>query len=122
MSHRTSVVDSIRVIAIIFGSIFEIGDMDSLHAQSNILAVQRERERFLGEEPPAFNLPPFKYETIIFPSIPVHTHFSNPTPFIKVGDLNVIAASVSSSLIIGHINDISLESQVRHIRHYKDKK
>ncbi|WP_164985107.1 spore germination protein GerPE [Ammoniphilus sp. CFH 90114] len=115
---RISSVRSVNVLNVSNTSVFEIGDSVNIDAYSRVLALQRERSFFIGEEHDfidydVFSRPvpqPIVHETLELDSI-------NQEPIISVDHLEVISVSTSGVLHIGSTERIRGETHVKHIRH-----
>lgn len=117
MLTRVSKVDNIEVKSVIFGSHIQIGDSNELNGLARVLAVQRQREVFFGNEGD-FSL--FKIYSYPLPLPPINEpltiHTTSPNPIIKVGSIDVTALSTSAFMHIGNTNHITMESRILHIR------
>ena len=123
MLRRTSIVDSLKVDAVFFDSVIEIGDSSYIQSFSRALAIQREAEIFFGNEGdfnryPVFSIPLYFQ--------PIDDEFSMYTehlqPVIKINSIDIIGASAASVIHIGSSNHISMESRLKHIRQLLPKK
>jgi spore germination protein PE len=118
MLQRISCVDNIKVDAISFSSIFQIGDSEQIQALSRALAVQREAEVFFDNEGNFAAFPIFS-ETIPFqPEVEENIVFSthNLNPVLKVRNIDILGASSSSVVHLGNSTNIAMEARVKHIR------
>jgi spore germination protein PE len=110
-------VDSIHVISVLFASVIQIGDSNSINGLTRALAVQRQREIFYGKEGD-FSL--FKIFSYQFPPSPIYepltVHRTSTNPVIKVGSIDVTAFSSTSFLHIGSTEKVEMESRILHIR------
>lgn len=117
MLKRLSTVNNIYVNSVGLGSVVQFGDSTNLRPFSRALAVQREKQFFIGnegnfEDYPVFTKPlrqPYFYERI---NMVEH----NVKPVIKVNNIKVTALSASAILHVGSTDHISAESRVKHIR------
>ncbi|MEI5906488.1 spore germination protein GerPE [Bacillus spongiae] len=120
---RYSFVDGVKVRSIVFSSLVQAGDTQYLNGNARVLAVQREKECFFGNE--GDHLSQFRVfnEPIPFLSAPIPTEFSkiDLTPAIRVGVIDVIGASTVGIIHIGNIGDVRLESRIKHIRQLENK-
>ncbi len=118
MYQRFSVTDHVHVNAVLFSSVFEIGDSHHMDLKSQVLAVQREQQLFLGREGPfAYPLflrklpPPPQIRKPALQALQVYED-----PVIRVGNIKIKGISTSSSLHIGSTCWIQAEARVKHIR------
>lgn len=118
MPLRGSVVKTMDIKNMIFGSVVEIGDTVHLRAYTDALAVQRYKELFFGNEGNFKNYNAFN-KPIPIPSLPRQlpsiTKY-NEYPDIKVGNIHLITISSSAIVQIGTTNHINSEARVLHIR------
>ena len=123
MLRRTSIVDSLKVDAVFFDSVIEIGDSSYIQSFSRALAIQRESEIFFGNEGDFNRYPVFSIPLYLQP---VDDEFSMYTehlqPVIKINSIDIIGASAASVIHIGSSNHISMESRLKHIRQLLPKK
>ena len=118
MLQRISCVDQIKIDAVSFSSILQIGDSEQIQALSRALAVQREAEIFLDNEGNFAAFPIFS-ETIPFqPAVEENVVFSthNLNPVLKVRNIDILGASSSSVVHLGNSSNIAMEARVKHIR------
>ncbi|MFS0864179.1 spore germination protein GerPE [Fredinandcohnia sp. 179-A 10B2 NHS] len=120
---RISVVDYIKINALLFSSIFEIGDTTRIAPVSKALAVQREVPIFFTNEGDLSNYPIFTKE---LPTVPINERISmesyHQNPVIKVNSIRILGVSSSSVVQIGSTEIIESQSRVKHIRQLlKDK-
>ena len=123
MINRQSSVESAYVNSIGLSSVFQIGDSLQITPTTNALAVQREEERFYGNEGELSMFQSFQ-EQIPMPIIyeSVTTNFFHENPRINVRFVNVAALSSSAVFHIGSTKDIIAEARVKHIRQLKNHK
>ncbi|MBT2694352.1 spore germination protein GerPE [Bacillus sp. ISL-55] len=118
MLQRISCVDHIKIDAVSFSSILQIGDSEQILALSRALAVQREAEIFFDNEG-NFGAFPIFSETIPFqPAVEENLVFSthNLNPVLKVRNIDILGASSSSVVHLGNSSNIAMEARVKHIR------
>ncbi|WP_026574480.1 spore germination protein GerPE [Bacillus sp. UNC438CL73TsuS30] len=117
MLQRTSNVDQLNVMVLSYSSIIQLGDSCIVNGFSRAIAVQREAERFYGNEGNFSTYTVFK-KTIPLPPINEAISFipHNPKPMIKVKNIDIIGISSSSILHVGNSRNISMEARVKHIR------
>lgn len=120
MQQRISIVDKLNILSVIFSSVLEIGDSNSILPYSRALAVQREHEIFYGGEGNFDN--PIFYEPVPRPVINERITFTkiNESPHIHVHSVTIFGISTSSIAHIGSTNLIQGEARVKHVRHLKD--
>lgn len=123
MLRRTSIVDSLKVDAIFFDSVIEIGDSNYIQSFSRALAIQRESEIFFGNEGdfnryPVFSIP--LYFQPIYEEVFQYTEHLQPV--IKVNSIDITGASAAAVIHIGSSNHVSMESRLKHIRQLSAKK
>ncbi|WP_246860941.1 spore germination protein GerPE [Bacillus sp. REN3] len=115
--QRTSCVDHLKIDAVTFSSICQIGDSVQICGFSRALAVQREADVFFGNEGHFANYPIFSEE---IPLLPITERFAsfthNLNPLIKVKNVDIIGVSASSVVHIGNSCQICMEARVKHIR------
>lgn len=119
MLGRTSSVHRIYIRSASLASVLQIGDSTAIQAVNRALAIQREKQLFIGDEEDfskyAFfqrpiPLPPFEEdEQVVMTTRPL-------APLIRVGYLDVQAFSSSSILHVGTTNTVQLEARIKHIR------
>ncbi len=118
MPLRGSVVKTMDIKNMIFGSVVEIGDTVHLRAYTDALAVQRNKELFFGNEAHFKNYNTFKKPIPIPPlprPVPIIRKY-NEHPDIKVGNIHLITISSSAIVQIGTTSNIHSEARVLHIR------
>ncbi len=114
---RLSVVDYIRINAVLFSSIVEVGDTRRIAPVSQALAVQKEVPLFFSNEGSFSAFPFFERElpkVTIDEKINMNTFHQNPV--IKVNTVRILAISSSSVLQIGSTREIETQARVKHIR------
>ena len=117
MFSRISKVKSLLSDTVSFSSTLQIGDTSYIDGNALALAIQKKSETFHSvdihfEDYNIFKKPfyiPRLYE-------PVISRFSNPNPFIRVGNINIIGISSSSVVGVGNVGHARMESRVKHIR------
>ncbi|RZT16394.1 spore germination protein GerPE [Fictibacillus sp. BK138] len=117
--YRTSAVDEVIVNSVASSSIIQTGDTEKIQCFSAALAIQRERTDF-GR----FDIPLNKYDIFsqpvvvpVCPAVQIKKTF-NACPFIRVGRIDILGVSSSSLLHIGSVNEMTLQSRVKHIRNF----
>ncbi|MFT4414881.1 spore germination protein GerPE [Fredinandcohnia humi] len=118
---RISVVDFIKLTALSFSGIFEVGDSKKITPVSQALAVQREVPLFFTNEGDFSAYPIFsrKLPRITIDET-VNTKIHHLNPVIKVGTIRVNGVSSAAILHIGSTDLIRAESKVKHIRKLLD--
>ncbi|MBU7590980.1 spore germination protein GerPE [Metabacillus halosaccharovorans] len=120
MINRQSNVSSAYVNSVGLSSVFQIGDSFQIKPTTNVLAVQREEERFFDYEGDTSMFQAFQEEIpqpIIYEEIT--TNFFHEKPMINVSFVNIAALSSSAVFHIGSTKDIIAEARVKHIRQLK---
>ncbi|MCM3720165.1 spore germination protein GerPE [Fictibacillus phosphorivorans] len=117
--YRTSAVDGVLVNSVQSASILHTGDTEKVQCFSAALAIQRERTDY-----GTFDVPLNKYEIFsepvvvpVCPNVQIKRTF-NACPFIRVGRIDILGISSSSLLHIGSVNEMTLQSRVKHIRNF----
>lgn len=117
--YRTSVVNCVNLNSLANSGVFQSGDSDKINSYSAALAIQRESTKF-----GTFNVPYSKYKVFSKPVlVPVCPPYKiketyNANSFIRVGKVDILGVSSSSLLHIGSVNDIKLQSRVKHVRNF----
>ncbi|MGG4264043.1 spore germination protein GerPE [Peribacillus simplex] len=117
MFSRISKVKSISAQTILFSSTMQIGDCSYIDGKSFALAIQKRSETFDSVDVHFEDYDIFK-KPICIPrsNEPVISRFSNPNPFIRVGNVDIIGVSSSAVIGVGNVGHIRMESRVKHIR------
>ncbi|WP_213410469.1 spore germination protein GerPE [Xylanibacillus composti] len=115
---RISRVGHVKVTSKELSSITLIGDSVAITPRTNVLAVQRERPHYLGQEG---DLQQFPFYEQPMPKLAARSagpelFARNNSPFIDVGSLRILGLSASAVLHIGSTSFIDAESRVKHIR------
>lgn len=126
MNNRITYVNKVDVTTITRSSIIEIGDSDKLAPTTRIIAIQREKAIFFGNELPFADYPMFR-EEIPQPNVYEQVAFTreNESPFIHVENIHMRNIAASSILHLGSTETIEAEARVKNIRHLlreKDKR
>jgi len=111
-------VNSVNVKNVSFSSLFEIGDIQSINARANVLAIQREEELFFTNEADFSQFPIFT-KSLPIAGYPTNVCINtiNQSPVIKVESVEIIGASTSAIIQIGCMNQMYGEARIKHIRH-----
>lgn len=117
---RISIVRNIHINDVVLSSTILIGDIVDINLRNKALAVQREVSSYHSKEGNfddyrIFSKPipqPDVYEQVDFNVV-------NRSPYIKVGDVDVIGISTSALLQVGSNQTIRAESRTKHIRQLK---
>ncbi|ULM98306.1 spore germination protein GerPE [Peribacillus frigoritolerans] len=117
MFSRISKVKSILSDTVSFSSTLQIGDTSYIDGNALAIAVQKKSETFDSVDVHFENYDIFK-KPLYIPRLnePVISSFSNPNPFIRVGNINIIGISSSSVVGVGNVGHARMESRVKHIR------
>jgi len=117
--YRTSVVDCVIVNSVADSGVIQTGDSEKINSYSAALAIHRENAKF-----GTFDVPLSKYKVFsqpvlvpVCPSIKIKQTF-NANPYIRVEKVDILGVSTSALLHIGSVNDITLQSRLKHIRHF----
>ncbi|MCP3771878.1 spore germination protein GerPE [Paenibacillus sp. MZ04-78.2] len=114
---RTSVVRSLKVDSLIFGSSIFVGDLHNFSPVSYVYAVQREISVFYGDEGnlsayPIYSAPlPWARQT---PAMQMEV--TNTSPVICAGNVRVISISTASMVQFGSVRSIRADTRVKNIR------
>ncbi|MBO0999333.1 spore germination protein GerPE [Bacillus sp. SD075] len=117
MFSRISKVKSLLSDTVSFSSTLQIGDTSFIDGNSLALAIQKKSETFHSVDIHFEDFDIFK-KPFYIPRLnePVISRFSNPNPFIRVGNINIIGISSSSVVGVGNVGHARMESRVKHIR------
>ncbi|AYA75044.1 spore germination protein GerPE [Bacillus sp. Y1] len=117
MLQRSSSVKHIHITNAALSSVIQLGDSKIINGLNRAIAVQREKQLFIGDEEDFSKYPIFQ-RPIIFPQdneeVMITSFHQNP--MIHVNSINVIAFSSSSILHVGNTDSINMEARVKHIR------
>lgn len=115
--ERVSLVGGLHIHGISNSSVLQVGDSGSISPRNSVLAVQREVAFFIEGEGGFSNYPIF---TMPLPQAPqpagIRFERRNVSPFIRVGDVKVLAIASSAVIQIGNSCEIDAEARVLHIR------
>jgi spore germination protein PE len=116
---RVSVIGDIKVLAILFESILQIGDNVSIDSKIRLIAVQREVPAFKGDEMPFERFRVFQRP---IPQLPAAEDLrmwkTDSVPEIVVGRIKVLSISSSGIVQAGSNRFINLESRIKHFRQF----
>lgn len=100
----------------------QIGDCSYIDGNSQALAIQKKSDNFQPQEFQFSDFSIFK-RPLYIPRIdePFLPQFSNPNPFIRVGNVRIIGISSSSVVSVGNVGHVRMESRVHHIRQIQKK-
>ncbi|MDP1418347.1 spore germination protein GerPE [Peribacillus simplex] len=117
MFSRISKVKSLLSDTVSFSSTLQIGDTSYIDGNALAIAVQKKSETFDSVDIHFENYDIFK-KPLYIPRLnePVISSFSNPNPFIRVGNINIIGISASSVVGVGNVGHARMESRAKHIR------
>ncbi|MGE7764067.1 spore germination protein GerPE [Peribacillus sp. NPDC096540] len=123
MFSRISKVKSLTSKTLFFSSTMQIGDCSYIDGSSLALAIQEKSDNFQPQEFQFSDYSIFK-KPFYIPRIdePILPQFSNPNPFIRVGNVHIIGISTSAVVGVGNVGHIRMESRVKHIRKVPGKK
>lgn len=122
MAGRSSFVSNVNIKSMIFDSVFEIGDSQSIQAYSNVFAVQREKQLFFGNEGNPEQYPVFSWHIPMPPPIQITSSVYNGDSSIRVNQIHILALSASPVFQIGNTGNARLESRILHIRQLNPRK
>ncbi|MCM3267413.1 spore germination protein GerPE [Paenibacillus elgii] len=114
---RTSVVRSLKVNIVGFGSAVFVGDLVDFSPVNYVFAVQREIPVFYGDEGQLSAYPIYSSplpRTRLEPAVQMDV--TNTNPVICAGDVHVIAISSASMVQLGSVRTIRAEARVKNIR------
>ncbi|WP_066054577.1 spore germination protein GerPE [Robertmurraya korlensis] len=117
MLQRSSSVKNIKITNAALSSVIQLGDSSIINGLNRAIAVQREKQLFIGDEEDFFKYPIFRRPIVIPPDkeeIMISSFHQNP--MIHVNSINVIAFSSSSILHVGNTKTINMEARIKHIR------
>ncbi|ODG92755.1 hypothetical protein BED47_17695 [Gottfriedia luciferensis] len=117
---RLAAVERYDVNTVLFSSILQFGDVFSMNAESNALALQEEGNVFADFNRDIFEIYPiFKITPKHLQDVPtVNLNRVNLNPTIQVGSINYNGISSASASVIGSVHDATMLSRVHQIRHY----
>lgn len=117
MFSKMSKVKSLSLKTLAFSSTMQIGDCSYIDGLALVLATQRKSDTFSGKEG-NFNDFTIFNNPFIIPRVnePIQCCFSNPNPFIRVGNVEVIGVSSSAVVGVGNVGHIRMQSRTKHIR------
>ncbi|KSU80914.1 spore germination protein PE [Fictibacillus enclensis] len=123
MIPRTSEVNHIHIRSVLFSSIVNVGDTDEHTAFSRAIAIQKYEPEFNPTLNNLLDFPRYQIFTMVRPpAIPpkevVMESYHDPA-FIKVNSIDIFGISTAAMLHIGGIQNIDLESRVKHVRDYR---
>jgi spore germination protein PE len=117
MLQRSSSVKNIKVTNAALSSVIQLGDSSIINGLNRAIAVQREKQLFIGDEEDFVKYPIFR-RPFVFPQDKEEIMISSfhQNPMIHVNSINVIAFSSSSILHVGNTKTINMEARIKHIR------
>jgi spore germination protein PE len=123
MIPRTSDVNHIHIRSVLFSSIVNVGDTVEHTAFSRAIAIQKYEPEFNTALSNLIDYPKYQIFTMVRPpAIPpkevVMESYHDPA-FIKVNSIDIFGISTAAMLHIGGIQNIDLESRVKHVRDYR---
>ncbi|PPA72372.1 spore germination protein GerPE [Jeotgalibacillus proteolyticus] len=113
MSSR---IGNLHITTTASNAVIQIGDTCRVDSNARVIAVQRQREFFYGEEAPFSN-----YEIFSTPPAPPRhllDHCLCQPSINTVGSLRLVGLANSSVLHVGNSEHIRMVSRVKHIRHF----
>lgn len=117
---RLAAVEKYDVNTVLFSSILQFGDVCSINAESNALALQEEGNMFADPNKDIFEIYPiYKVIPKHLPYVPnVKLNRVNLNPTIQVGSINYNGISSASASVIGSVHSASMIARVHQIRHF----
>ncbi|MCM3733077.1 spore germination protein GerPE [Fictibacillus nanhaiensis] len=117
--YRTSAVDEVIINSLTSASVLQTGDTEKIQCFSAALAIQRERTDFGRLDIPLNKYDIFSQPVVIpvCPPVKIKKTF-NANPFIRVCKIDILGVSSSALLHIGSVCEMTLQSRVKHIRHF----
>ncbi|WP_085506921.1 spore germination protein GerPE [Thalassobacillus devorans] len=121
MNKRLVKLDDIKVINVVYGTTFIIGDSHRATPFARVIAIQKEGARF-DEEIYSYDQYPLFTRQFkrLPPSGAVNDIHYQHNPTINVGRVRVNGASTSSMIQIGSLDELDAEARVKHIRILQD--
>jgi spore germination protein PE len=116
MNKRTTNVDCIEVNSLSYSSIFNIGDCKYIDPKVDAIAVQKQGGVKSDAGFTFDQYPIFKSELKFLSGGPLnqtHTHYHKQ---ITVPYINITAASSSSIIHLGNVDDVCAKTRTKHIR------
>ncbi|MET3194037.1 hypothetical protein ABID96_001005 [Bacillus sp. OAE603] len=116
---RLASVESFEVNSAITSSILQFGDVFSITAESNALAVQQQTANFTEFEKDPFEVMPYyKKKPTHEPVYPVTLNRVNLNPTIQVQRVTFNGLSTSGVSVVGSVHSATMISRVRQIRQF----
>ncbi|GGI15040.1 spore germination protein GerPE [Gottfriedia solisilvae] len=116
---RLASVESFDVNSAITSSILQFGDVFSITAESNALAVQQQTANFTEFEKDPFEMMPYyKKKPTHAPVYPVILKRVNLNPTIQVRRVTFNGISTSGVSVVGSVHSATMMSRVRQIRQF----
>lgn len=120
MFKRNSIVQSISINTIFFGSVFEIGDSSIIEADSKALAVQRRIPLFQSSEGKFSSYDIFSKNLLpLVPLLPSPQFQQyHAVPSIQVDTIKIKGISSAAVIHVGSTKQVKMNSRVKNIRNY----
>lgn len=118
MNSRITYVNKFDVITFSSSSVIEIGDSEKLAPKANVIAIQREKAIFFGDEFAFEDYPIYREENpqpVVYEQLAITTE--NISPYIHVENIRIRALAASSTAHLGSTETIVSEARVKNIRH-----
>jgi spore germination protein PE len=117
--YRTSIVNDVAIKSVEISGCFQVGDTEKIQSYSAVLALQRESAVYGRFDLDMKNYEIFSKE-ISIPLCPIRIQKKtfNADPFIVAGEIDITGVSASSVLHIGSVQEVNLQTRVKHIRNY----
>lgn|SRR5690625_688809 len=116
---RTTVIRSVKVYDVSLASVLNFGDTEVIEPKANVLAVQRQKPTFWGNEGDLSHYLTYA-RTIPLPNRDesIHLSYDDQDPCIRIGHVHVTSLSASGVVQIGNAVRVQTESRTNHIRHF----
>jgi hypothetical protein len=116
---RLASVESFEVNSAITSSILQFGDVFSISAESNALAVQQQTSNFIElDQSPFETMPYFKKKPHHENFYPVYLNRINLNPTIQVQKITFNGLSTSGVSVVGSVHSATMLSRVHQVRQF----
>lgn len=116
---RLASVESFEVNSAITSSILQFGDVFSISAESNALAVQQQSSNFTEiDKNPFETMPYYKKKPSLEAIYPVNLNRINLNPTIQVQKVILNGTSTSGVSVIGSVHSATMIARIRQIRQF----
>jgi spore germination protein PE len=115
---RTSIVNDLVVTSVTSASNLMVGDSFSIKARTRALAVQRQGAVFFADGGEFEDYPIFTKEIPMpTPENEVQMRVVQQSPYIKVRKVKITGVAAASTLHIGSLSIIDIESRIKFFKH-----